>query len=180
MAQHTKIDQRVITEFQAVYFKSFPAHLRWHAHVATELATRGYLISTTGRRRYFFGRRDDQETIRSAVAFDPQGSVGDILNRGMLQVWQANCCQLLLQIHDAILIQYPEERENEIVPKVCEIIQVDVPLKHGRVLRIPSEAKVGWNWGAWSETNPDGLRKFNPNGDPRRRTETVSILDRVI
>src|SRR5207245_2824514 len=30
MAKHTKIDKRVITEFQTRYFSSFPAHVRWH------------------------------------------------------------------------------------------------------------------------------------------------------
>ena len=76
-----------------------------------------------GRRRRFFGRLNDDATIREAIAYDPQGSVGDILNLGMLQVWRDNTCQLLLQIHDAILVQYPESREETIIPLLLETIK---------------------------------------------------------
>ena len=120
MAQHTKLDQKLIANFQLRYFAAFTAHKRWHAAVAETLRRDGFLVSLSGRRRWFFGRRDDDATIREAIAYDPQGSVGDILNRGMLQVWRTKKVQVLLQIHDAILIQYPEDRENEIVPAMLE------------------------------------------------------------
>jgi DNA polymerase-1 len=160
MAIHTKIESRMIADFQGRYFGAFPGIPRWHQHVAREINEHGYLISLMGRKRWFFGRRTEAATQREAVAYDPQGSVGDILNRGMLQVWRSGLCQLLLQVHDAILVQYREEREDEILPQLLQTIQVPVPLEHGRTLLIPSEAKVGWNWGSWSANNPDGLSKY--------------------
>lgn len=180
MSKHTKIDTSVIKEFQFRYFAAFPGIRRWHERVAARLLEDGHLVSLMGRRRWFFGRRNDDSTIREAIAFDPQGSVGDILNRGMLQVWRAGICQLLLQVHDAILIQYPEEREDEIVPAALQLIKVPVELRHGRTLVIPSEAKVGWNWSDAEDTNPDGLIKYK-GGDRRIRTPIgapASILDR--
>src|SRR5438093_9542262 len=99
MQKHTKIDKKIIQEFQQKYFIAFPAHQKWHASVANTLLQEGHLVSLTGRRRWFFGRRNDDSTVREAIAFDPQGSVGDILNQGMLNVWRADICQLLLQIH---------------------------------------------------------------------------------
>lgn len=170
MAKHTKVDALIVKNFQTKYFSGFPAHQRWHGFVPAQLLSLGYLISLSGRRRHFFGRRDDDATIRAAIAFDPQGSVGDILNRGMLQVWWANIVQLLLQVHDAILVQYPEEREDEIIPQLTKLIQVPYVLKNGRHFLIPSEVKTGWNWGSFSKDNPDGLRKYKGN-DSRRRTE---------
>lgn len=184
MAKHTKLDQKLIGNFQEKYFAAFPAHRRWHAAVATELYQHGNLTTLTGRRRWFFGRRNEDTTIREAIAFDPQGSVGDILNRGMLAVWRLNRVQLLLQIHDAILVQYREENESEILSLLLETIKVPIPLKHSRVLTIPSEAKVGWNWGAFDERkNPDGLAKWSPaRPDTRRRARapTTGLLDRVV
>lgn len=168
MAKHTKLEQSIIAQFQRRYFAAFPSHQRWHARVASNLASLGHLTTLTGRRRWFFGRRDDDATVREAIAFDPQGSVGDILNRGMLQVWRLGLCQLLMQIHDAILIQFPEEREDEIVPKVLEAIKVPVELAHNRTLIIPSEAKTGWNWANANENNPDGLKGYK-GGDTRHR-----------
>lgn len=181
MAKHTKLDAKIIAEFQSKYFTAFPAHQAWHARVASELLQHGRLDTLTGRRRWFFGRRDDDTTIREAIAYDPQGSVGDILNRGMLQVWRLNKCQLLLQIHDAILVQYPEEMEDELLPILLREIKVPQPLNHGRTLIIPSEALTGWNWGKQiydndksSPTfgkvidNHDGLKVYK-GGDSRKR-----------
>lgn len=134
-----------------------------------------------GRQRWFFGRPNEEETVRGAVAFDPQGSVGDILNTGMLKVWRLGICELMLQVHDAILVQYPEEREDEILPKLLDEIKVPVPLERGRTLVIPTEAKVGWNWASANKDNPDGLVKYKGH-DPRTRSRTAeaSILDRRV
>lgn len=168
MAKHTKLEQSLIAQFQHRYFAAFPSHQRWHAHVASILAQEGCLVSLTGRRRWFFGRRDDDATVREAIAFDPQGSVGDILNRGMLQVWRLGISQLLMQIHDAILIQYPESLEDEILPKALSAIKVPIELRNGRTLIIPSEAQTGWNWAKQSDDNPDGLKGYK-GGDTRHR-----------
>jgi len=170
MEEHTKIDAGVIKNFQAAYFKGFPAHIRWHSAIATTLRRDGFLISLLGRRRHFLGRLADHSTLREAVACDPQGSCSDILNRGMLQVWKANVVQLLMQIHDAILVQYPEEQEDETIPRLLELIKYPVPLKHDRVLEIPYEVKTGWNWSDWSNDNPNGLKKYH-GGDSRSRSE---------
>jgi DNA polymerase I-like protein with 3'-5' exonuclease and polymerase domains len=180
MAKHTKLDARLIAEFQLKYFRAFPAHQRWHAHVASQIIQTGRLDSLTGRRRWFFGKRNDDDTIRAAIAFNPQGSVGDILNRGMLQVWRLDLCQLLLQVHDAILIQYPEDLEDRILPVILKEILVPMELKHGRKFVIPSEAKVGWNWAAYSESNVDGLRQWDGSDTRKRQRSTPTKLDQLL
>ncbi|HEX4919829.1 MAG TPA: DNA polymerase [Candidatus Bathyarchaeia archaeon] len=177
MAKHTKLDSKLIAEFQSKYFNAFPAHQRWHAAVASELLRVGKLDTLTGRRRWFFGRRNDDATVREAIAYNPQGSVGDILNQGMLKVWRTGLCQLLLQIHDAILIQYPEELEDQIVPELLKTIQVPIELNHNRTLLIPSEAQVGWNWAKESKDNPDGLKKWKGNDSRKRDRKAPSQLD---
>lgn len=177
MEQHTKIPKSEIGDFQRNYFRSFPAIPKWHDLVARTLYTDGYLVSLMGRRRWFFGRRNDDSTIREAIAYDPQGSVGDILNQGMLRVWWLNKCQLLMQIHDAILVQYPEEKEDEILPEILKTILVPVPLRFQRTLLIPAEAKTGWNWGTVSPDNPDGLLTYKGH-DKRERHPSVGLLDR--
>lgn len=182
MAKHTKLEAPLIAAFQSKYFNAFPAHQRWHAGVQSELLTAGNHTTITGRRRWFFGRRNDDSVVREAIAYGPQGAVGDILNKGMLQVWRLGVCQLLLQIHDAILVQYLEDREDEIVPLLLNAIKVPVPLANGRTLIIPSEAQVGWNWAKQDDNNPDGITKYRP-GDKRKRTpattKLVGLLDRV-
>jgi DNA polymerase I len=172
LSASTKTDITVIVEFQQKYFKAFPAHVMWQNYIGEQVRVHGKLVSLMGRERHFFGRRDDEKVIRDAIAFDPQGSLVDIVNRGMLNVYRSNDCQILIQGHDSILVQYPEEREDEIVPKILGQLNHPVPLKHGRTLVIPYGCKTGWNWGIASEANPDGLQSYKPN-DKRRRTPQV-------
>lgn len=175
-----KIPIDIVEEFQPKYFMAFPAHLRWHAYVDLKLRTDGVLVSLTGRRRHFFGRRDSDETLREAIAYDPQGSLADIVNNGMLNVWRANSCELLMQNHDAIIIQYPEELEDVVIPKVRKQLEYPVHLNHDRVLTIPYDCKTGWNWGEFNaKTNPDGLKSYQPS-DKRKRSEEAGILDRPV
>lgn len=180
LAAQAKVDVGVIQDFQPKYFTAFPAHLRWHEYVQSVLQSLGFIISLTGRKRWFHGRRGDDSTLREAIAYDPQGSLADILNRGMLSCWRARDAMLLMQIHDAILIQYPEKQEDEILPKVLRQLEQPIDLKHGRRLTIPYDAMSGWNWGKYKEgSNPDGLKAWK-GGDTRKRSPKTSILDRPL
>ena len=178
MARQTHIELALVSEFQNKYFSAFPGIRDWHQWVRNKLLRDGFITTFMGRRRWFFGRRWEEETLRSAIAYEPQSAVADILNRGMLQVWKLNKVELLLQVHDAIVFQYPEEQENEIVPLVMKTLQVEVPLLHGRSLNIPTEAFVGWNWAYKNENNPDGLVAFNGNDTRKRTTETLLMDQR--
>lgn len=183
MEKHTKISASAIKDFQSKFFGTFPGIIQWHGHVRDTLAREGRLTTMLGRRRWFWGRRTEPSTIREAIASEPQSMVADILNQGMLKVWRLNICQLLLQIHDAILVQYPEDLEDQILPILINTITVPVELSRGRTLIIPSEAKTGWNWASWSKDNPDGLQKYKPGtGDERKRDRKppTSIMDRFI
>ena len=180
LANQAKVDVGLIEDFQPKYFAAFPAHQQWHSYVDACLRRDGYIISLTGRKRYFFGRRNDDKTLREAIAYDPQGSLADILNRGMLEVWRHRKCQLLMQIHDAILVQYPEGQEDEVIPAVLRSLRQTVTLSGGREFTIPYGVATGWNWGKWDqEKNPDGLKSYQRN-DRRRRSAQVSILDRPV
>lgn len=185
MAQQTKVDRPIIEEFQTRYFAAFPEIRKWHEWVEQQINDHGVLTTMTGRRRWFFGRRDDDKTIRGAIAYDPQGSIGDVLNQGMLQIWRADIVKLLLQIHDALVFQFPEADENTIMPRIIELVQFPIELNNGRTLLIPSDVKSGWNWGSYDydkpERNPDGLKAFKGNDTrTRQRRATVGILDRRI
>jgi DNA polymerase I-like protein with 3'-5' exonuclease and polymerase domains len=176
LAQQAKVDVELVQGFQPLYFMAFPAHLRWHANVERTLLEVGTIINLTGRKRQFWGRRNDPATLREAIAYDPQGSLADIVNRGMLSTWRASFTQLLMQVHDAIVVQYPEEVEDEIIPKILHQLAYPVRIRD-RELVIPYGCKVGWNFGEFNEQNPGGLKAYKGH-DKRKRPEKVSILDR--
>lgn len=180
MAKHARIPQKIAEEFQRDYFGAFPCIPEWHKKVFWALENLAFLESPFGRRRFFFGRPKEGATRREAVAHVPQSMTGDEINQGILQIWRANKVQLLLQVHDSILFQFPETMKDEIVPWALETLKVPLRLARGREFVVPTEAKVGWNWGDYNENeNVDGLKKWN-GGDERKRTETafqLSLLD---
>lgn len=152
-ATQTKIPIGLIKDFQDLYFKKFPCILSWHQAVARQLRQPGYLTSLMGRRRGFFGRSDSDDTLREAVAYDPQSATADEIDTGIIKLFRANRVQLLLQVHDSVLIQFPREQVDEIVPWVRETLKVPIELAAGRHYCVPVGAKVGGNWG-------DGLAKY--------------------
>jgi len=180
LAKQSRLPIDVVIAFQPKYFKAFPAHQQWQQSVDSTLRRIGYLVTITGRKRWFMGRRNDPDVLREAIAYDPQGSLADIVNRAMLHIWRQNYTTLMMHEHDALTFQYPENLEDEIIPRIMNDLVVRIPLKHGRELAIPYDCKVGWNKGEYdASTNPEGLRDYTGH-DSRTRQEEVSILDRVV
>jgi DNA polymerase I len=170
MSKHTKIEQSVIKDFQALYARTFPAIARLHEWVSTQLQESGNLVTPLGRKRWFFGRRDDKDTLKQAVAFLGQSMTADEMNLAMLQLWRLDLVQIMLQGHDSILIQYPEDQEREIIPKVLAAMRVPIELEGGRKFVVPVEVQVGWNWAKANTDNPNGLAKW-PDDRPSPNTK---------
>lgn len=180
LAEQAKLPIDVVAQFQPRYFQAFPAHLLWQQWVEETLRKRGCLTSLLGRKRYFFGRRNDPATLREAIAYDPQSSLADIVNQAMLKIWRQGYVQIVGHVHDALIFQYPEEMEDEIIPRIIQDLVIEVPLSHGRTLRIPYDAQVGFNQGKYDpKKNPNGMRDYNGH-DNRKRVEAQSILDRIV
>lgn len=185
LAQQTKLPIQVVQDFQPKYFRAFPSHTKWHEAVDTQLRRHGHIISLTGRKRYFFGRRGSDDVLREAIAYDPQGSLADIVNRAMLRIWRERPAILWAHDHDALTFMYPEEKEDEIIPILLRMLPETVQLADGREMKIPYDCKTGWNKGDFDkdapEKNPDGLKDYTVGrSDARRRSKKVSILDRKV
>ncbi len=180
LAMQTNLPEPVVIGFQPKYFRAFPAHVRWHEWTNNQLQRVGYLITLTGRKRWFFGRRNDPATQREGIAYNPQGSLADIVNRAMLRIWRLRPCLIMMQDHDALTFMYKEEDEDVIIPQLQKMLVEEIPLEHGRTLSIPYDCKVGWNKGDYdAESNVDGLRDYEAH-DQRRRQPKVSIMDRLL
>lgn len=180
LAGQSKLPLEVVTAFQPKYFGAFPAHLLWQQSVATKLVTTGHLISLTGRKRWFMGRRTDPDTLRAAIAYDPQCSLAEIVNRAMLNIWRQNYVIISMHDHDALTFMYPAAQEAEIIPRIMQDLIVPIPLRNGRTLAIPYDCKVGWNKGEFdARSNPYGLKDYTGK-DERTAPKEVGVLDRVV
>lgn len=184
MAKHLKVKAQLMEEFQSGYLGAFPGISQWHRYVAQELQLGQYIETLLGRGRHFFGRPNDDSTLREAIAYEPQSCVGDLLNLGAWRIWKHGRAKydvrLMAQLHDAVLVDYPDipEIEDEVLRWVKT--QLLVPLTvNGDTFVIPSEAASGWNWGKFdADKNPAGVKKFKDR-EARSRPQ-MSGLDRVI
>jgi DNA polymerase-1 len=177
LAQQSRLPISEVQRFQPLYFGAFPAHRRWQDWTADRILRTGNLVSLLGRKRWFHGRRNEPATIREAIAYDPQSSLADYVNQRMLDLWQHPIAELVANDHDALTFTYPEEQEDEIVPKLWASLPGRIILNEGREMVIPFDGKVGWNRGDFSDKNPDGLKDYNGT-DTRTRQAQVGVLDR--
>lgn len=78
--------------------------------------------------------------------------------------------QMLLQVHDAIGFQIPEQHVDAAIPRLMKLM--DVPIQISRrgiepyTISIPVDVQVGYNWGEADSKNPNGLKKWKPNSLP--------------
>lgn len=162
MARSLKIPLAVAEEFQARYVRggmiggtwvepAFPGIARWWEWTSRQLQTKHFIETPFGRRRHFFGRPNDDTTLREAIAFLPQSTTADRMNLGLWRVWRKMPqVELLAQTYDSITFQYDDrghEYESQIISEALEHIKVELVANNGRRYVVPGEAKIGWNWG---------------------------------
>ena len=178
MAKHAKIPVPMVEAFQRRYFDAYPAIPRWHRKVAEELQTTQTITNIWGVVRHFFGRPNDDTTLREAIAHGPQSATGIRTNLGLWRIWRHMPeVQVLMQLHDAVYFQASEELdEAALIAKATKLIEVPLVIK-GRKFVVPCEAKTGWNWGSYDPAyNPDGLKKFKGVDSRRRANATGRLL----
>lgn len=182
MAKHLKVETKIITRFQQGYFGAFPEIRWWHHWVAQQLQTEQRLTTFLGRERHFFGRPNDDTTLREAIAYEPQSVVGDLLNLAAWRIWKHGASRnvrLLAQLHDAVLVDYPDDdNETAYLDFVLDLMKTPLTLTNpdgeSRTFIIGSDAATGWNWGKYNDDprkggiNIGGIRKWKGAEDRTR------------
>jgi DNA polymerase-1 len=127
--------------------KAFPKVVEWQKTIEEESHTNRLLITPLGRRRLFLGRQGD-DLVRKMIAFVPQSTCVDYLNRGMLRVdrtLENRDAEILAQTHDGFLMECRKEEvefHGAVIKSCCE-----QPMTiNGRELIIPVKIRVGENW----------------------------------
>jgi DNA polymerase-1 len=149
----------------------YPGIGRWHRRVDAQLLKTRTVRNIYGFRRFYTDRYDN--LLPKALAWIASSAVSVTINRGMKHVFGPNVhglqiskedrydpwsgreyvalpqIQLLLQIHDSIIGQFPAEMTDEIVPLVIERMEVEIPYE--KPLVIPITVKVGERGTAWGD-----------------------------
>ena len=154
LARDSELTLAEAEKYIAEYFENFPGIRRYLDQTKEMARSRGYVETLLGRRRYFpifkmpqtgSNRQAWMRAEREAVNHPIQGTAADIIKIAMKQLHEAlndYQARMVLQVHDELVLEVPEEELAEIKPLMVEImsgaLKLDVPLK--------VDASTGINW----------------------------------
>jgi DNA polymerase-1 len=154
LARDSELTLAEAEDYIKAYFERFPGINRYLEETKETARNKGYVETLLGRRRYFpiflsknrVNRQFEMRAEREAVNHPIQGTAADIIKIAMIQLHEkleANYqARLMLQVHDELVLEVPEEEMEAVRPLVVETMsgayQLDVPLK--------VEASSGGNW----------------------------------
>ncbi|WP_368652304.1 DNA polymerase I [Ornithinibacillus sp. 4-3] len=143
LSQNLGITRKEAQKFIDRYFESYPNVKEYMEDIVLEAKQTGYVATIMKRRRYLpeinsrnFNVRSFAE--RTAMNTPIQGSAADIIKQAMIDLHaklkEENLqARILLQVHDELIIEAPEEeieKLEEIVPAMMEkTVKLSVPLK---------------------------------------------------
>jgi uracil-DNA glycosylase family 4 len=136
-----------------LYYQANPQLRLWHQSIQDELRRDRTLVTPLGRRHRFLERWGD-ELFRSAYAYKPQSTVGDLLNMSLVKLynlWGDNI-EIMLQLHDAVYVQVPEEEVQTAIAVMRQGMIRPVEVNH-RTMVIDVDFKVGDSWGEQVEVD---------------------------
>jgi len=133
---------------------------KWHGEVMEQIRATRTLVTPLGRKREFRGRLNDN-LFRSAIAFIPQSTVGEILELAIQDIHsEINYVEPLMNVHDEVVMQL---KELDIPKAIIDVRKrMERPLEiRGKLLVIPCDFKKGINWGDMEEIKEDSNAQSN-------------------
>jgi DNA polymerase-1 len=141
LAQRLDISREEAQSHIDEYFAQFPDVQAYLQGVVEQARVDGYTTTLLGRRRYLpelasSRFRDRQAGERMALNAPIQGAAADIIKKAMIDLdseLAGRSAQMLLQIHDELVIELPEDEVDEVAEltrsTMERIVDLDVPLK---------------------------------------------------
>lgn len=140
LADRLKISRTEAREHMETYFQQFPLVRDYMRSVVAEARRTGYTTTLFGRRRYLPELASDNVRIRQmgermALNAPVQGSAADVIKMAMIELaprLEGRPAQMLLQVHDELVIEARREEAEEVARLVKEVMEgvgdLDVPL----------------------------------------------------
>ncbi len=153
LEQATNLSREEAAQFIALYFEKYPKVKEYIEATKEQARKLGYVYTVMGRRRFIpeinsSNRQVREAAERMAINAPVQGTSADIIKVAMINLHREMKerklrSKMLLQIHDELLFEVPQEETEEIKFLVAELMpqamNLCVPLK--------IDIKLGKNWG---------------------------------
>lgn len=133
------------------WFQLHPEILLWHKRIAGQLAASREVRNAFGYRRFYFDRIED--CLPEAVAWIPQSTIALVINHALcniaenlgFEVMGDMAVELLLQVHDSLLMQVLTAMLDEMIPKIREQALITIPYPDPLVIPVGFKVSdVSW------------------------------------
>jgi DNA polymerase-1 len=155
LSERTELTPDEADAFIKTYFETYPKIAEYVETTRRRAEEEGYVETLLGRRRYFpelgtrarVHRNVRQSAYRMAINAPIQGTAADILKVAMNRLWRELRARglrsrMILQVHDELVLEVPENELDEIVPLVTETMEGAYKLR----APLKADAKAGHNW----------------------------------
>ncbi|MDD3487324.1 MAG: DNA polymerase I [Candidatus Moranbacteria bacterium] len=152
-AQSAGVDQEEAREFIRKYFANYPQVAQFLEEVKISTREKGYVETELGRRRYIpeINSKNIQlrnQAERMAVNMPIQGLAADIIKLAMLAVDKLIAkkypkAKMVLQIHDELLFEVPEQEAE----KFAADVRAEMESVYNLAVPLTVDVKIGDNWG---------------------------------
>jgi DNA polymerase-1 len=153
LEQATELSREDAGKFITAYFEKYPGVKKYLEATKEQARRTGYVQTILGRKRVIqdinsSNRQVREAAERMAINMPVQGTSADIIKKAMINLHREMLLRqlkskMLLQVHDELVFEVPENEMAEMRQLVPEMmvnaIQLSIPLK--------VETKTGKNWG---------------------------------
>ena len=152
LEQATKLSREEAAQFIALYFERYPKVKEYLEATKEQARKVGYVQTVLGRRRFLpeinsANRMVREAAERMAINAPVQGSSADIIKIAMINLYREMekrnlKSTMLLQIHDELLFEVPEQEVTEMKSLVGDLM----PRAFELCVPVKIDIKLGKNW----------------------------------
>ena len=152
LSEELGLELNTAKNYISAYYETYKGVLQYKEAMIETAAKEGYVTTLFGRRRYLPDIQHSNRVIRAeaermAVNTPIQGTAADLIKKAMIHIHQKMIqdglrTKMLLQVHDELVFEVPEEELVTVVPLIKEEMEGVYPL------RIPLKVDInqGRNW----------------------------------
>ncbi len=151
-----EVDLHEAKQFIDAYFKAYPQVKAYIEQIKADVNEQGFVKNPLGRIRRFPEIKSSQYFIRAAaeraaINFPIQSLAADIIKVAMINIHKlisekSEQITMLLQVHDELVFEVREGKEQEWADKIRPLMEEAIKLS----VPVTVEAKSGDNWGEMS------------------------------
>ncbi|MFH0844996.1 MAG: DNA polymerase I [Pseudomonadota bacterium] len=152
LSEELNIDKKTAQNYIDAYYKRYQGVQRYREEMINTAREKGFVTTLFNRRRYLPGIHHDKQRIRAeaermAVNTPIQGTAADLIKKAMIAIHsrlkaEGFKAKMLLQVHDELVFEVPEEEIGTITPLIKEEMENVYPL----AIPLKVDIGIGKNW----------------------------------